>query len=243
MLLGRVTGTVVASRKEPLIEGWKLLVVRQLDAENQRNRRLCRGRRRGRGGCGRGRPLRQRQLRAQDGGHAGPALRRGDHGHRGHLGGRWQGGLPQVAAGNGGEERAGRMDEREIAEIIERVRGRVAVSGDGRPGPGLRAGAELAAAERRSWADGIHATVDDAVAAAARAFRAFGGHGLAARKVVIEADAARHAATTRSCWRGWPIARRTSAATRTRSSRTASSPPRLRGPRTWRSRSSAATTA
>jgi microcompartment protein CcmK/EutM len=35
MLLGRVTGTVVASRKEPLIEGWKLLVVRQLDAENR----------------------------------------------------------------------------------------------------------------------------------------------------------------------------------------------------------------
>jgi microcompartment protein CcmK/EutM len=34
MLLGRVTGTVVASRKEPLMEGWKLLVVRQLDAEN-----------------------------------------------------------------------------------------------------------------------------------------------------------------------------------------------------------------
>ena len=35
MLLGRVTGTVVASRKEPLTEGWKLLVVRQLDAENR----------------------------------------------------------------------------------------------------------------------------------------------------------------------------------------------------------------
>ncbi len=34
MLLGRVTGTVVASRKEPLMEGWKLLVVRQLDVEN-----------------------------------------------------------------------------------------------------------------------------------------------------------------------------------------------------------------
>ena len=34
MLLGRVTGTVVASRKEPLIEGWKLLLVRQLDADN-----------------------------------------------------------------------------------------------------------------------------------------------------------------------------------------------------------------
>jgi microcompartment protein CcmK/EutM len=35
MLLGRVTGTVVASRKEPLIEGWKLLLVRQLDADGQ----------------------------------------------------------------------------------------------------------------------------------------------------------------------------------------------------------------
>ncbi len=35
MLLGRVTGTVVASRKEPAIEGWKLLVVRQLDAANK----------------------------------------------------------------------------------------------------------------------------------------------------------------------------------------------------------------
>jgi len=35
MLLGRVTGTVVASRKEPLIEGWKLLLVRQLDADNR----------------------------------------------------------------------------------------------------------------------------------------------------------------------------------------------------------------
>ena len=35
MLLGRVTGTVVATRKEPLAEGWKLLVVSQLDAEDQ----------------------------------------------------------------------------------------------------------------------------------------------------------------------------------------------------------------
>jgi microcompartment protein CcmK/EutM len=35
MLLGRVTGTVVASRKEPTIEGWKLLVVRQLGADDK----------------------------------------------------------------------------------------------------------------------------------------------------------------------------------------------------------------
>jgi len=34
MLLGRVAGTVVSSRKEPLIEGWKLLLVRQLDTDN-----------------------------------------------------------------------------------------------------------------------------------------------------------------------------------------------------------------
>ncbi len=34
MLLGRVAGTVVSSQKEPLIEGWKLLLVRQLDSEN-----------------------------------------------------------------------------------------------------------------------------------------------------------------------------------------------------------------
>ncbi|MGZ6338848.1 MAG: EutN/CcmL family microcompartment protein [Candidatus Limnocylindrales bacterium] len=35
MLLGRVIGTVVASRKEPLMEGWKLLVVRQIDTDNR----------------------------------------------------------------------------------------------------------------------------------------------------------------------------------------------------------------
>jgi microcompartment protein CcmK/EutM len=35
MLLGRVAGTVVSSRKEPLIEGWKLLLVRQIDADGK----------------------------------------------------------------------------------------------------------------------------------------------------------------------------------------------------------------
>ena len=34
MHLGRVVGTLVASRKEPLMEGMKFLVVRQLDSEN-----------------------------------------------------------------------------------------------------------------------------------------------------------------------------------------------------------------
>jgi len=32
--LGRVVGTLVASRKEPLMEGMKFLVVRQLDSDN-----------------------------------------------------------------------------------------------------------------------------------------------------------------------------------------------------------------
>ncbi len=79
------------------------------------------------------------------------------------------------------------MDEREIAEIIERVRRRVAVAGDGRPGPGLRAEAELAAASTAELGDGIHLTIDDAVAGASRAFLAFRDSGLATRKVVIEA--------------------------------------------------------
>jgi hypothetical protein len=77
------------------------------------------------------------------------------------------------------------MDEREIADIIERVRGRVAAAGDARPG--LRAQAELATAASAPLGEGIHATIDDAVAAAQRAFVVFGGSGLAARKVVIEA--------------------------------------------------------
>jgi microcompartment protein CcmK/EutM len=34
MLLGRVTGTVVASKKEPLMEGLPFLVVRQLGVDN-----------------------------------------------------------------------------------------------------------------------------------------------------------------------------------------------------------------
>ena len=34
MLLGRIAGTVVASHKEPLMEGWRLLVVQQLGVDN-----------------------------------------------------------------------------------------------------------------------------------------------------------------------------------------------------------------
>jgi aldehyde dehydrogenase len=79
------------------------------------------------------------------------------------------------------------MDEREIAEIIERVRGRMATADAARPGIGMQAGVEVAKAAEAELGDGIHATIDDAVAAAHRAFQAFGDHGLAARKTVIEA--------------------------------------------------------
>ena len=79
------------------------------------------------------------------------------------------------------------MDEREIAEIIDRVQRRLATADSAHPGTGMLAGAEVAQAAQVELGDGIHATVDDAVAAAQRAFGAFGDHGLERRKTVIEA--------------------------------------------------------
>jgi microcompartment protein CcmK/EutM len=35
MLLGRVTGTLVATRKDPKMEGMKFLVLRQIDVDNE----------------------------------------------------------------------------------------------------------------------------------------------------------------------------------------------------------------
>jgi acyl-CoA reductase-like NAD-dependent aldehyde dehydrogenase len=79
------------------------------------------------------------------------------------------------------------MDEHEIAAIIERVQSRLAVADPSRPGRSMQAGTEVEAAAGVELGDGIHATVDGAVAAAGRAFRAFGDHGLERRKTVIEA--------------------------------------------------------
>jgi propionaldehyde dehydrogenase len=79
------------------------------------------------------------------------------------------------------------LSEHEIQEIIERVRRRIELASDGRAGPALRAEAELAAASAAELGDGIHATIDDAVAAAADAFRAFQSLGLDGRRVIIEA--------------------------------------------------------
>ncbi len=79
------------------------------------------------------------------------------------------------------------MDEHEIAQIIERVRGRLAAADAAHPGASMQAGVEVAKATEAELGDGIYATIDDAVAAAGRAFRAFGDHGLSARKTIIEA--------------------------------------------------------
>jgi acyl-CoA reductase-like NAD-dependent aldehyde dehydrogenase len=79
------------------------------------------------------------------------------------------------------------LDEHEIQAVIERVRRRVSAAADARPGAALRAEAELAAADAAELGDGIHPTIDAAVAAAGRAFVAFGPQGLAGRKVIIDA--------------------------------------------------------
>jgi len=79
------------------------------------------------------------------------------------------------------------LDQTEIIEIIERVRRRVSAAGDARPGEGLRAEAELATAAGAELGDGIHATIDDAVAAATRASQEFQVQGMAGRKVIIDA--------------------------------------------------------
>jgi aldehyde dehydrogenase len=79
------------------------------------------------------------------------------------------------------------LDERQIQEIIERVRRRVSVADGARPGAGLRAETELAAADTAELGDGIHATIDDAVAAATRAFGAIRDQGLDSRRAIIEA--------------------------------------------------------
>src|SRR5512135_3800273 len=79
------------------------------------------------------------------------------------------------------------LDEREVQEIIERVRRRMALASEGRPGVALRAQAELSAADAAELGDGIHRTIDDAVAAAGRAFRAYQAIGLDGRHRIIDA--------------------------------------------------------
>jgi propionaldehyde dehydrogenase len=77
------------------------------------------------------------------------------------------------------------LSESEIAAIIDRVRGRVeAAEGRARVGPSLVAADSIAtsAVELR---DGIFETIDDAVAAARRAFQSSRELGLETRKVIV----------------------------------------------------------
>jgi aldehyde dehydrogenase len=79
------------------------------------------------------------------------------------------------------------LTDREIAAIIDRVKGRVAaVEGGDRSGPGLRAAGELASMEAK-LGDGIHPSIDDAVAAARRAFLRYRDMGLERRRTLVEA--------------------------------------------------------
>ena len=79
------------------------------------------------------------------------------------------------------------LSESEIAEIIDRVKGRVrAAEGRARIGPSLAA-ADARAAGPEELGDGIFETIDDAVAAARRAFMSYREMGLEARRVIVEA--------------------------------------------------------
>ncbi|MFQ5555470.1 MAG: aldehyde dehydrogenase [Acidimicrobiia bacterium] len=78
------------------------------------------------------------------------------------------------------------LSDREIRAIIDRVKGRVAaVEHATRTGPALQAADELGGPASQ-LGDGIHSTIDAAVAAARGAFMAYRGMGLEARKTIVE---------------------------------------------------------
>ena len=104
-------------------------------------------------------------------------MRRGGDGHRGHLGGRGGG------SGTGNE---GAHARRHTKGIIERVRTRLGEAGP-HPGAGLRAADDLEQATDDGLGDGVYGSIDEAVAAASRAFRKYQAIGLDGRKVIIAA--------------------------------------------------------
>ena len=78
------------------------------------------------------------------------------------------------------------LSESEIRAIIDRVKGRVAAAEfAARTGPALKAGDDLAVSEVE-LGDGIHATIDEAVKAARRAFSTYREMGLEKRKTIVE---------------------------------------------------------
>ena len=79
------------------------------------------------------------------------------------------------------------LKESEIQAIIDRVKGRVAAAEFAeRTGPTLRAADEIGIADVE-LGDGIHSSIDEAVAAASRAFVVYRDMGLERRKTIVEA--------------------------------------------------------
>jgi aldehyde dehydrogenase len=78
------------------------------------------------------------------------------------------------------------IEQAEIQEIIERVRRKLGEAGDS-VGSGLRGATALEAIAPSELGEGIYPTVDEAVAAAKRAFEAFRAVGLEGRKTIIAA--------------------------------------------------------
>ncbi len=81
---------------------------------------------------------------------------------------------------------SGTLTQQEIQGIIERVRRRLGAAG-AHPGAGLRAAEGLSSSGEGELGEGIFATIDEAVAAAAAAFDEFRRVGLGGRKVIISA--------------------------------------------------------
>ena len=79
------------------------------------------------------------------------------------------------------------LKESEIQAIIDRVKGRVAAAEFAeRTGPALRAADEMGVAEIE-LGDGIYSSIDEAVAAAGKAFASYSDMGLDTRKIIVEA--------------------------------------------------------
>jgi len=78
------------------------------------------------------------------------------------------------------------IDQAEIQEIIERVRKKLGEAGES-VGAGLRGSTALEAIAPADLGEGIYPTVDEAVAAARRAFEAYRSVGLEGRKTIISA--------------------------------------------------------
>ncbi len=81
---------------------------------------------------------------------------------------------------------SGTLTQQEIQGIIERVRRRLGEAG-AHPGAGLRAAEGLSSSGEGELGEGIFATIDEAVAAAAAAFDEFRRVGLGGRKAIISA--------------------------------------------------------